>query len=400
MDRIEKPDAPRILQVIPAIATAFGGPAIGSIALNRALVGLGANAVLVTAAYKDKSGRKLSDIEVRDILGGGTVARVSGPSWPFRLENSFGLLAEILRRTRTVDLVHIHGQYMLPSVYAYMAARFWRKPYGFQAHGSLEPYQRKVSPRRKAIYNALIGTSFLRCASYVMFASPSEAARANDVVSALQSVVRPLGSELAEPQNPEIPGLSDRLSRFPRSSRFLFLGRLASKKRPDLLLRAWASSGACQSGILIIAGPDGDLKREELVELAHQLDIDSSVIFLGTLEGAEKSWLYHQAGSFVFPSENENFGLTLGEAMLAGCHVITNPEVASSSFLVDSGSGHVVSPMDELSLGAAINSALLAERETGNSGAIAQGYARENLTWTPLASFLIEKALETGINGY
>lgn len=385
---------PRILQVIPTVSKHYGGPAIGAIALNRALAALGADALLLSTSYMDGSGARLSREEQDDLAVQGINVVLSAPSRPFSLENSVGLLMRTLRHARSADLIHINGQYMLPCVYAYLAARIWRTPYGLQVHGTLEPYQRRVSATKKKIYNTLIGTSIIKRATYVHFASLSEAQRASDVVRPDQVIVRPLGAELPDAVAPTADGLVKQIERVPRNARFLYLGRFATKKRPGLLLRAWASSNASKSGVLIMAGPDGAITSIELKCLAEELGITSSVVFVGSVDGPEKSWLYRNAGTFILPSANENFAITIGEAMLAGCHVITTPEVAASSFLVTAGAGDVIDGMDESSLSNALDTALDDPVRSAQSGRIAKAFASENMTWKPLATYLLSTAKE------
>ncbi|GAB2707489.1 glycosyltransferase involved in cell wall biosynthesis [Microbacterium marinum] len=371
----------KIVQVISVIATKYGGPSTGSVELNKQLNARGVDALLLTSRLNG-SGPQLSDDEIEQLVHGGAQIAAYKASAPRRLQNSWGLLRAIVCEVRSADLVHMHGQYLIPHAAAYIAARRWGVPYGIQPHGGLEPYQRAQSRVQKVIYGWLIGSRMLRNASYVQFASESEAQHAADVVRTEQARVAPLGATLA--QERPMRSVEEWLERTPRESVYLFLGRLARKKRPEVLLDAWATSGIGRTGSrLIIAGPDDELTVAELSEKARHLDIADQVLFTGRVDAHERSWLYSQSGVFVLPSDNENFALTVAEAMLSGCYAVVTTNVAAATHVNRAGGGTVLDGVGDL---AATLTTLAAEPSTVRSGGIrAAEYAARELTWEPLA---------------
>lgn len=379
-----------IIQVNAVVAEAYGGPSIGSVALNAELRQQGANATLYSTGLGGRSGLVISEAELERHRATGARLEMHEPAWPSQMQNGKGILRSIFRAARSSDLIHIHGQYQLPHIYAYLAARWFRIPYGVQVHGGLEPYQRAKSKIKKRLFNLIIGKQILDHATYVHFASASEAEGAADVVRPDQRVVVPLGASL--PVERPVRSLRAALESRPESEVVLFLGRLTHKKRPDLLLEAWAQAVRPSQAILIIAGPDADVTSHALRLRAADLGILDSVHFPGQVTGPEKSWLYKRCGTFVLPSENENFGLTVGEAMLGGCHVIVSSEVAASGFLTDSKSGTVLADMTTESLSSALSTALASDEFVSASGQAALAYAAERLSWKPLASALIAQA--------
>lgn len=379
-----------IVQVNAVVAEYYGGPSVGSVALNAELRRLGAFATLYSTGLNGSAGTVIDQDELQRLTSSGASLVIHRPAWPWFMQNGRGMLTSIFKAARTSDLIHIHGQYHLPHIYAYLAARWFGVPYGIQPHGALEPYQRAKSKYRKKLYNFIIGGRILRQASYVHFASLSEAERAEDVVRVNQRIVIPLGASLP-PEQP-IRALTSELERRRRGEVVLFLGRLTKKKRPDLLLSAWAGAKRPAGALLIVAGPDADVTRRELRQQAERLGISDSVVFSGQVTGPEKAWLYRRCGTFVLASENENFGLTVVEAMLGGCHVIASTQVASSKFLVESSSGSVLSSMTSESLATAVSHALANEALIVDSGRRASLFALERLNWKPLASALLERA--------
>lgn len=107
----------------------------------------------------------------------------------------------------------------------------------------------------------------------------------------------------------------------------LFLGRLHPKKNPDLLLRAWAQSGA-SSWTLVFAGPGEHRYQQYLFELTQKLGLQSQVRFLDFVDGPRKTWLFRHAQWFLLPSSHENFGVAVLEAIQHGCPVAISDQVA------------------------------------------------------------------------
>jgi glycosyltransferase involved in cell wall biosynthesis len=107
----------------------------------------------------------------------------------------------------------------------------------------------------------------------------------------------------------------------------LFLGRLVSKKSPDLMVEAfsqWNRRGnGSRNSVLVLAGPDeGDGFREYLEGFVARMELQSKVLFTGPLYGDAKWAAYRDADVFVLPSQNENFGNTAAEAVACGTPVL------------------------------------------------------------------------------
>ncbi|MFC0488270.1 glycosyltransferase [Sinomonas atrocyanea] len=362
----------------------FGGPSVGSLALNRRLNELGVDARIYTTDLANDKGDRLKPSAIR---GTGANVRAFPASRPFFLRNSWLLCIGIWSAVRGADLVHIHGQYAVHQFFVYLACRAFRKPYGVQLHGALETYERSKSKKRKLIFNSVIGKRVLRHASYVHFSAPSEAQRARDLVAEDQAVVIPLGAELSTEELP-ITALADRLPS--RSEAVLYLGRFALKKRPELLLRAWAAAKRPEKSLLVFAGPDGEITHAELSSLAESLGVLDSVLFVGPVDSRQKAWLYRRSGTFVLPSENENFGLTIAEAMVGGCHVIVSEHVAAGQYLLEADSGEVLDSVDVDTLRGALERALWHPSDTKASGLRAMKFAQKELSWDRLARFIAE----------
>jgi glycosyltransferase involved in cell wall biosynthesis len=103
--------------------------------------------------------------------------------------------------------------------------------------------------------------------------------------------------------------------------RFLFLGPLISRTNPDGLVRAFHLAQGL-GDVLTIAG-SGPLYGP-LVELADQLGILDSVIFLDEQDPQQRAQALADAHTVVVPSTDEIWGRVVTESVEAGRHVVVS----------------------------------------------------------------------------
>ena len=124
----------------------------------------------------------------------------------------------------------------------------------------------------------------------------------------------------------------------------LFLGRLHPVKGLERLLGAWGRLGPFHaSWQLVLAGPDEGGYRAVVEQWIESLGCGSSVRLVGALDEAGKWEVLRGADLFVMPSDFENFGLAIAEALLAETPVITTTGTPWQA-LADSGAGWWVEP--------------------------------------------------------
>jgi glycosyltransferase involved in cell wall biosynthesis len=166
-----------------------------------------------------------------------------------------------------------------------------------------------------------------------------------------------------------------------RPGMILLPGRLAAVKGSDVAIRALAMLP--QEFTLVLTG-DSPYK-EELVQLVATLRQEHRVVFRGNVSEAEMASLYEEASVVIAPSRREAYGMTVAEALGAGCMVVGSDVGGISRQLTDGVNGLLVPPEDPDGLAAAI---LRAEndgplRETCMSGALASWSAMR--TWDDAA---------------
>lgn len=123
---------------------------------------------------------------------------------------------------------------------------------------------------------------------------------------------------------------------------FLFIGTLEPRKNIESIIKAFKLIKD-QKNIrhkLILCGKKGWMYKD-IFQLISSLKLENDIIYKGYITDQEKSYLFHHAECFVFPSYYEGFGIPVLEALQSGCPVITSnvsslPEVAGKAgILVD-----------------------------------------------------------------
>lgn len=239
-------------------------------------------------------------------------------------------------RLQNFDVVHIFGLYDLLGPAVAAICRSKGLPYVVEPIGMFLPIVRNF--RLKRMYHLLLGGPLLRGASALIATSPQEVEElAAGGLAREKIVLRPNG--VAAPLSWPAPGTFRALSGIPREAKLiLFLGRLSTKKSPDLLLNAFARLPERLGGTdvhLLFTGPDEGGVRSGLEQASAQLGTSARVHFSAPVFGETKWSAYRDADVFVLPSQNENFGNTAAEAVASGTPVIVTEQCGIAPLLKD-----------------------------------------------------------------
>ena len=111
----------------------------------------------------------------------------------------------------------------------------------------------------------------------------------------------------------------------------LFLGRLHEKKGCDLLFRAWQEvfnrRQSASEFHLVMAGPNNHPYGVEMKELAKKLGVGDAVTWPGLISGSLKWGSLRAADAFILPSHQENFGISVVEALACDVPVLISNKV-------------------------------------------------------------------------
>lgn len=232
------------------------------------------------------------------------------------------------------DRVIVNGLWQYLSFAAWRRYRGMSTPYHVFPHGMLDPWFKKTFPLKhlkKWLYWPWAEYRVLRAAAAVVFTSEEERiqARKSFWLYRCREEVSPLGLESPPPIS---AGAKEKfLARFPQlqgTRVLLFLGRLHPKKGCDILIESLPRHSDSENPVsLILAGPDQIGWEKHLRARAEHLDLGPRVVFAGMLQGEMKQGALASADAFILPSHQENFGMSVVEALAVGLPVLISERV-------------------------------------------------------------------------
>ena len=116
----------------------------------------------------------------------------------------------------------------------------------------------------------------------------------------------------------------------------LYVGRLATEKNLDFLLRAFVRITAKQSQVYLLLVGKGP-REEQLRQMVSEFGLGERIIFTGPVPRNEVPHYAAAADLFVFPSLADTQGLVLIEAMAAGTPVVALESPGPADVLSDGG---------------------------------------------------------------
>ena len=218
---------------------------------------------------------------------------------------------------------------------------------------------REMSHRYKLPF-FLIERLGLRCYRDVVVLNPADA----QVVSRCN----PSATVRVIPNSVDLPELDER--EYGQGEHILYLGRVQVwEKGLDLLLAAYARSGACLPLVIAGAGP----RREERQLTALLAAAGPGVRWVGPVTGERKDALLRGSAVLVMPSRSEAFGIAGLEGMAYG-----KPVVHFALPTLDWMSGDVpVPPFDTGALAAALGELAAYQGRRAGLGRAARTAARQ-----------------------
>jgi glycosyltransferase involved in cell wall biosynthesis len=218
----------------------------------------------------------------------------------------------------TGDILHNHGVWLMPNIYAGLAARRRHIPLVFAPRGMFSERAMAFSRLRKRFSWWCLGQrGAVRTAACFHATSESEAQDIRRLGLRQPIAVIPNGIDLPNPE------AETQASQPKGRRRILFVSRIHPIKGLPILLRAWQGvERRYADWELVVAGPDEGGHLSQVQALAGELGLQR-VSFPGPAYGDAKSALYRSADLFVLPTHSENFGMAIAEALAYAVPVIT-----------------------------------------------------------------------------
>ena len=225
-------------------------------------------------------------------------------------------LRQTLEELGKYDLYHIQGIWQYPGHIVANYAIKQKKPYVITLRGMMYPEAMAHSPIIKKISLLLYQKVDLMNAACIQATCKEE-----------MDHYRLLGfnNPVAILANPiEINGIVDRPIPPKEKIRIGYLGRVHPRKRIERLIYAFANHrDAFNDCELLIIGSDDIFYEQFLRQEVKRLDL-SNVVFTGFLTGDEKDKAITDLSVLAVPSDFENFGNIVTEALVRGVPVIAS----------------------------------------------------------------------------
>ncbi|OGR53037.1 MAG: hypothetical protein A2049_04760 [Elusimicrobia bacterium GWA2_62_23] len=267
------------------------------------------------------------------------------PFWMF----SWSLGRNLQQLIAASDLVHIHMMWEYPAWKASQICAALGKPYIIRPCGMLDKWSLAQSAWKKKVYLELFGNRLLSCSAAVHYTSAGEMAASLPENKRPADFVLPVGLPVSAWEG--LPPANVFREKFPETVGrriVLFFGRLHYKKQPEVAIRAFQLlRSRCPEAHLVLVGAGAAGYVASLKLLAKELGLQAHVTFTGMLLGEDKREALSAADIFILPSLRENFGVSVTEAMAAGCPVVVSPGVDISEDIRQGKAGVVCSPDPE-----------------------------------------------------
>ncbi len=258
------------------------------------------------------------------------VRKKEGAEYPFtlheypfwRVPERLGVSPAMHRSLRDLAhrpvILHNHSLWMMPNVYPGLvraggACRLMVSP-----HGTVSQWALGHSRLKKKFIWWMGQRHLMQRADCFHATAGSEYEEIRKLGFRQPVAIIPNGMDLSYGRRPLSPHTGP-------DKQLLFLARIHPKKGLELLFEVWRKlQDDFPHWKLVVAGPeDYPGYMEKLRGLATELSL-KRLSFAGPVFGQAKEDLFFNADLYVLPTQNENFGITVAEALLAGVPAVVS----------------------------------------------------------------------------
>jgi len=231
--------------------------------------------------------------------------------------NRFKKFIGIYKKIKKVDIIHLNSLFSIFSIFSFFLIKLSnnKKRIIWSPRGELDSNALKFSKIKKKIVLLI----YKKLAKNILFHSTSfeESNLLKKTFGKIDII--------------EIPNFIKAPKRLflTKKKQILYIGRIHPIKALHKLIEAVGLSEEFikNNFKLIIVGKFEDRHKyyyDELIELIKSLNLESMVIFKGHIQGNEKEEIISESYCLVLPSESENFGNVVIEALNQGTPVIAS----------------------------------------------------------------------------
>ena len=316
----------KIVHFIESINVSYGGPAFGmSRIINNYPSGVNVTVVVTGDRYHGAEVNFTRSIEL------------------IKLDNRSSMTRYLLKQN--FDLYVVHGTWrkelFLVGFYSYLK----KKPSFIFAHGMLDGYFFKPTQKKwlkKVIFHNLLQCNFLLFFDKILCTSDLEAQKIVSLQRNLESRVLNVGYGINDSEIPAV--ISNSFELFDRY--LVFMSRVHEKKGIRPLVQAYSSLTDPQFD-LVICGAVNEYYETTIQPIIEFSKNRNRIHYLGQVTGERKWALLANSEYMILPSQQENFGVIIAEALAVGTPVILGEDLDIVDLITNSECGYSVTPTKE-----------------------------------------------------
>lgn len=369
----------RVLHVLTSIDPSTGGPANVLSRLARVQAQRGHVVRVITADDPATIGAvteqmRLAGVEHR---GCGPMHGPLGRGPATRREMEAALRAG-------VDIAHVHGVWQHTPHAGAAAARAAGVPYIMRPCGMLDPWSLRQGRLKKRIFLALVARRHLNRAAALHYTTETERRLAEPLGLRSPTFVIPNGLDWDEFEPLPPRGAFRAAHGIGERTLIVFLSRVHHKKGLGLLLPALARLP--DAGVMLaVVGPGETRYITELRARAAALGVGDRVIFPGMIVGRARLEALRDADLFCLPSFQENFGVSVIEALGVGTPVLISDQVNICAEVAAAEVGEVV-PCEVEPLARRLATMLADRPRLAEMAARARPWVERTFRWDAIAA--------------
>ena len=284
---------------------------------------------------------------------------------PYGIGNNYNWRSQI-RNDKTPSIFVLHQLYTLSTILGYLLAKREKAPFIVFPHGDLHKYHERRSKFRKILARKLIIDRILKESNAIVATSSGEY---QELPNSLMKKCRIIPYSQRVEEIPSTQHLF--LSPGRQDKRFLFCSRFDKKKNLPLLLKGFKLALSFDSELKIdIAGSGSRREESQINRLIKKLSIESNVTMHGWISPQKRAELLTQSVAMILPSECENFGLIVSEALSFGIPCIVSEFVGVSSFIDEYSAGIVLPELTPEAIASSIQKILNSNQTLSSTAAL------------------------------
>jgi len=311
--------------------------------------------------------------------------------WSESYKYSRPLARWLQRKVTDFDVVHVHAVFSHSSLASARACKRSGIPYVIRPLGSLDPWSLNQKRFGKRLLWNFGVKQMLFGSAAIHYTTAAERRSAELTLGLTDGAVIPLG---VEQELLDEGKASESFRSFYPALRHnpyvLILCRLHPKKSLELFLEVFLNiteTPEFQRWRLVVAGDGSDSYAAHLKNLVRERGADGRILFTGWLDGAEKAAALRDGALLALPSQQENFGLSVVEAMACGVPVLVTTNVNLAEEIQAAGAGWVA-PLERGALAHTLEEALRNEGDRLSRGISGRNLVLSRFTWSATASGL------------